>query len=161
MELTQNIKIGKVNIISKLGIKLKQFYPNPTEACKEHKSDCSVRVLCALYGWDWDYAFDKLCEEGKQLHCLPDNIETIGNVLKNNGGEEVYNIDLIKDTDNESRIIADVLYEETLRKGKYAVSTDSHIFAYMDGYIYDNCTSEEFDALVLDTVTGIWRIKDK
>lgn len=110
----------------------KIFNPNPRLKKTE---DCTVRAICKLFDLDWDSAYLDLMYKGLQLKDMPDNSYVWGAYLMNRGFER-YGIP------NTCPLCYTVRqFCEDNPTGRYALATQDHVIAVVDGDYYDTWDS--------------------
>lgn len=117
-------------LLNVLEIPVEFYNPNPrlkTTDCY----DCVQRALCKLFDMDWDMVYRELFEIGYESGFMVNSINTITKYASIHG---FTTIDL---EDGPSGIkLGSFLARH--RKGRFAISCCGHMFAYIDGTIYDN-----------------------
>lgn len=134
-----------------LGIKTIPFNPNPFGF--SNGEDCMVRAICALLyvgkqkitEKEYNDVYMKLAETGAKQGRIMNHIWVLAEFLKGYGYTAVQPEDGVT--------VASFLC--THRTGRYIVSCSSHVYAYIDGTIYDLLTMFENDELILSHYTDV------
>ena len=139
-------------IYKALDIKYKFYDCNPNNTKKYSASacnDCSVRTLCKITGKSWYEVFNDLITTGITLKSMPDSIKVIHKVYASNG------LKLLKVKGTVGAFMA------KHKTGAYAIMIEHHMFAYIDGVIYDSVDGiplkdEDIEYLTIAMITRIY-----
>ena len=102
--------------------------PNPTE---KRTGDCVIRAISIITDKSWEFTYMELCKEGLLMADLPNENAVWASYLKGLG----YKKAIIPNTCPECYTAKDFCIDHP--KGKYVLSTGSHVIAIIDGNIYD------------------------
>ena len=117
-----------------INIKFKRFQPNPMVKLKSDNidydhADCITRAIVRLTNESYDEIFDRQLKLAK-IYCLSsDHIDIAKEILKR------YNYFF-----NEVRNSTVLSFCITHMTGRYGICTDYHMFAFINGTIYDSFT---------------------
>lgn len=90
-----------------------------------HIEDCVIRSLSVLTNREWDEMYQELAYYSSQKGYMTDNVEFVEDYLDNRYPRECH----------YSKTIGE--FAKEFPKGKYAITTQGHITALVDGYIID------------------------
>ena len=90
-----------------------------------HIEDCVIRSLSVLTNRDWEDMYKELVYYSSQKGYMTDNVEFVEDYLDNRYPRECH----------YSKTIGE--FAKEFPKGKYAITTQGHITALVDGYIID------------------------
>ena len=94
--------------------------------------DCSVRCIMAAEGMYWAEAYKLLCDKGMKLMRMPDELETIGAVLKDYG--YVAEKAPMKDLHNGHKRRWTVKeFAKENKKGTFVLSLTGHVVCVKNG----------------------------
>lgn len=102
--------------------------PNPTE---KRTGDCVIRAISIITDKSWEFTYMELCKEGLLMADLPNENAVWASYLKGLG----YKKAIIPNTCPECYTAKDFCIDHP--KGKYVLSTGSHVIAIINGNIYD------------------------
>lgn len=108
------------------------FNPNPNTS---NVGDCTVRAISKLTGRSWGETYIGLATVGYELGDMPNSNRIWGEYLKRMG----YRKGIVPDTCPDCYTVRD--FCEDHPKGKYAVATDGHVVAVINGNHYDSFDS--------------------
>ena len=94
--------------------------------------DCSTRAFCTVFGVSYDEIFDKQLALSKSMHLMPTNITICREIAKQYGYRFYrfrFPMNLIK-------------FYALKPKGRYILNSTDHLFAYIDGVVYDRNVKE-------------------
>lgn len=117
------------------------YEPNTVKAYNisngnRYSGDCAIRAITKLFGISWNLAFDKIAKYAKENGCITSTTWMILNFFRKHGysytkqDNKWYKPDLT---------FGD--FAKTHPKGKYAIFSDDHVAAVIDGVIYDSWDS--------------------
>ena len=105
--------------------------------------DCSVRCIMAAEGLYWAEAYKKLCDKGLKMMRMPDELETIGAVLKDMGyAAEKAPMKELNNGHKRRYTVGE--FAKKNNKGTYILSVSGHIVTVKDGDWYDTWDSSEY-----------------
>lgn len=110
----------------------KPYNPNPY---LKRTEDCTIRAISKLFDLDWDSAYLDLMYKGLQLKDMPDSPYVWGAYLMTRGYERTY----IPNTCPLCYTLRDFCNDNP--KGKFAIATQNHVIAVVDGDYYDTWDS--------------------
>ena len=136
---------GECDLFHLLGIETKVFNPNPFGFT--NGEDCSVRAVCALLyaekkqmtEEDYQEVYRKLASTGARLGRIMNHIWVIAEFLKEHGYAAA--------EPKEDVTVGSFLC--THKTGRYVISFDIHVYAYINGVIYDIGSMFEADETAL------------
>ena len=109
------------------------FYnPNPSN---QRVGDCAVRAVSKVLGKDWDDVYISLAAEGLFYHDMPSSDYVWGMYLRSYGFEQR----VIPSTCPSCTTVKDFATDHPT--GRYAVKTQNHVVAVVDGNYYDSFDS--------------------
>lgn len=97
--------------------------------------DCTVRAISVLTDQTWDDTYLWLVTEGFVIKDMPSSNEVWGSYLKHNGFKKT----VIPDTCPNCYTVKDFCMDYP--KGRFLLSTGSHVIAVVDGNYYDTWDS--------------------
>lgn len=97
--------------------------------------DCTVRAVSVLTDQTWDDTYLWLVTEGFVIKDMPSSNEVWGSYLKHNGFKKT----VIPDTCPNCYTVKDFCMDYP--KGRFLLSTGSHVIAVVDGNYYDTWDS--------------------
>lgn len=100
----------------------KYYNKNPYD---RHIEDCVIRSLSVLTNREWDDMYKELVHYSSQKGYMTDNVEFVEDYLDNRYPRECH----------YSKTIGE--FAEEFPRGKYAITTEGHITALVDGYLID------------------------
>ena len=110
----------------------RMYNPNPA---KNRIGDCAVRAISRLFDVDWQTAYMMLAAEGLMLYEMMNDPYVIGTLLQKKG----YMMESINNVCPDCTTVKDFTNEHKI--GKYALFTDHHIVAVVDGDYFDSWDS--------------------
>lgn len=136
---------GKYNLLNILGIGVETFNPNPLGF--SNGEDCAVRAICALLyvgdrkvtEQDYTDVYMGLAETGLRQGRIVNHVWTLADFLKRHGYVAVSPKDHVT--------VGSFIYAH--KHGRYIISFSTHVFAYIDGFIYDTNSDLEHDEMGL------------
>lgn len=146
-------KIKKIYLHEQLPIEYKWFdcHPYLEDHDKVHASnDCSVRSLCKVTGYDWESVYNKLFKVAKEMKAMPDSIRVITKVAEEYGFKKFEDISCCA-----------AAFMLTHPNGKYMIELEDHMFAYIDGVMYDSVNGKvlkksEIEYEILQDVAAVY-----
>lgn len=120
-------------ILTKTSPRFIEFNPNPSKNVKAN--DCTIRAYCAAEKLDWDAAYDIACKYGKKGTYMPNDKDTVHNILEQEFGYIKHRIS----KEDKGMTVADFAIKYDV--GTYYVMVNRHIVAVVDGKYYDTWDS--------------------
>lgn len=117
-------------LLNALEIPVEFYNPNPRMRSTDC-FDCVQRALCRLFGMDWNTVYRELFEIGYTSGFMANSINTITKYASMHGFTTI-------DFEGGPSGIKLGPFLTKHRKGGFAISCCGHMFAYVDGVIYDN-----------------------
>lgn len=105
------------------------FDPNPLP---QDENDCTIRAICAITGWTWEYAFDVLTDKAKSMYGMPSSDRVWGSLLYDLGFRRYVAPNLCPSCYTVSDFCEDH------PTGKYFVCPKEHVAAVIDGQVWDS-----------------------
>lgn len=100
---------------------------------RRRAADCTVRALMKLLETSWEDAYDELCNAGRFLKRMPDEIDSVAHALSLYG----YTKNSIPVTKGSKRpTVASFAAEHPT--GRYLLNVANHVVAVVDGHYYDS-----------------------
>lgn len=100
-----------------------QYYNN--NPYNRHIDDCSIRAISLLTNRDWHSVYDELSDYANKRGLMMDSVESIEEYLDERYPRECHYAKTIGE------------FAEEYPYGKYAISTNGHLSAILDGYVMD------------------------
>lgn len=108
------------------------YNPNPHD---KSSGDCVIRAICKFFNRSWNDVYLDVCIEGFALGEMPSTNRVWGSLLFKNGLIR----EVIPNTCPNCYTVSD--FCEDHRKGRYILSTGSHVVTVVDGDYYDSWDS--------------------
>ena len=113
------------------------FYnPNPKQRYRKdgkpmgwNYCDCTVRALAKLENLSWADSYQKLCQEGLANYLMPNDDKLLDILYKNLG--------YVRGSFKSNERIPLNTFTKKHPKGSFAIRTNGHICAVVNGKIYD------------------------
>ena len=106
--------------------------PNPVSNLV---GDCVIRAISILTNESWDYVYDEVTEQGRQMYDMPSSNAVWGAYLHDLG----YKRKVIPDTCPNCYSIIQFCLDNPY--GKYLLATGTHVVTVIDGDYYDTWDS--------------------
>lgn len=115
-------------------------------------NDCSVRALCKVTGYDWETIYNKLFKVAREMNAMPDSIRVITKVAGDYGFSKFEDISCCA-----------AAFMLTHPVGTYMIELEDHIFAYINGVMYDSVNGKvlkksEIEYEILQDVAAVYYI---
>lgn len=104
------------------------YNPNPYS---KFVGDCVIRAISKVTDKDWDYTYDRICEEGRALKDMPSSNSVWGSYLKSKG----FSRHIIPNSCPNCYSVQDFCKDNP--KGTYVLGLDGHVIAVISGNYYD------------------------
>lgn len=113
----------------------KNYNYNPKN---KRESDCVIRSICAVTGYEWETIFDDLCAIGRKNCAMPNSKSTYEKYLKEQGFKWTY----LKIVKGQKRMSVKQFASKN-KNGKYILSVANHMVAVVNGKYIDTWDSGE------------------
>lgn len=104
------------------------YQPNPAN---DGVGDCAVRAVAKVLGTTWEDAYTKLTMNGFLMGDMPSSDAVIASVLRQHG----FKRGIVPNTCPDCYTLSDFAKDHPI--GTFAVKTNNHITAVVDGNIFD------------------------
>lgn len=104
------------------------YNPNPLS---KFVGDCVVRAISKVMDKDWDYTYDRICEEGRVLKDMPSSNSVWGSYLKSKGFKRY----IIPNSCPNCYSVTDFCKDNPI--GTYVLGLDGHVIAVINGDYFD------------------------
>lgn len=109
-----------------------QVNPNPAGNLV---GDCVIRAISILLNKSWEYVYDEIVEQGREMYDMPSSNAVWGAYLHDLG----YNRKVIPNTCPNCYSI--IRFCQDNRQGEFLLATGTHVVTVIDGNYYDTWDS--------------------